>query len=88
MTHLRRTFLERRVHEHAIGILVPRRLEARLQILELHAFEHRIVEDATIARVVVEYRAVPILFRRPEVRPFGPERVAAEVCGKQSMKMR
>ena len=53
---LRRALLQRRVDEHAVRVLVPRRLEARLQVLELHLLEHGIIEDAAVARVVVQNR--------------------------------
>ena len=88
VAHLRRPLLQRGVHEHAIGVLVPARLEARLQVLELHALEHRILENPAVARIVVQHRAVPVFLRGPQVRPLGPERVAAQVRGEQAVEVR
>src|SRR5438045_2391397 len=84
---LSRAPVERRVDEDAIRILVPGGVEAGAKILELHALELGIVQDLTVARVVVEHRAVAILLGCPEVRPARPEALAAEVDGEQSVEV-
>jgi hypothetical protein len=88
VAHLRGPLLQRGVDEHPVRVGVPRRLEARAQVLELHALEHRVVEDAAVARVVVQHRAVPVLLGGPQVGPLRPERVAAEVGGEQPVEVR
>jgi hypothetical protein len=87
VAHLRGALLERGVDEDAVRVLVPVGLEAGLEILELHALEHRVVEDATVARVVVQHGAVAVLLGRPQVRPLRPEGVAAEVGGEQAVEV-
>jgi hypothetical protein len=86
--HLRRPLLQRRVDEHAVRVLVPLGLEAGLDVLELHLLDHEWIKHAGVSRVVVQNCAVPVFLGGPEVIPFGPDAVGAEVDGEEAMEVR
>src|SRR5665213_1785221 len=88
VAHLRRALLQRGVHEDAVRVFIPRRLESRAEILELHALELGIIEELAVAGVVVQHRAMPVLFGRPLVGPLGPEAASVQVDGEEAVEAR
>src|SRR5206468_8845639 len=88
MRDLRRSYLKRRIDEHPIRVAIPLRLEACLDVLELHLLDHDGIKDAGVPRVVVKDRAVTILLRGPEIIPLRPYAVGAEVHREEAVEMR
>ena len=85
---LRGPLLHRGVGEDAVGIAVPRRMEAGPDVLELHLLELPLVEELGVARVVVQDLAVPVLLGGPQVVPEAPVAVVLEIDGEQAVEMR
>ncbi len=85
---LGRPLLHGGVGEHPVRIPIPLRVEAGAEILELHLLDLALVEQAGVARVVVEHLAVAVFLGGPEVVPGAPVTLVAQVHGEEPVEVR